>query len=115
MKTVIYHNPRWGKSRRSVELLKEKKINFTVIEYIKNPLKKEALKELLDMLNVSPADIVRTSEKEFVENNLYTILGDEQKILEAIETYPKILQRPIIVHDGSAVIGRPPENIYKII
>ena len=67
------------------------------------------------MLKVSAVEIVRTSEKEFTENNLSTILANEQKILEAIETYPKILQRPIIVHNGSAVIGRPPEIIYKII
>ena len=115
MKTVIYHNPRWGKSRRSVELLKDKKENFTIIEYLKSPLKKETLKEIIGMLGLRASDIVRTSEKEFIEYNLSEILNNENKLLEAIETYPKIMQRPIIVHNGKAVIGRPPENIYQII
>ena len=67
------------------------------------------------MLGVTASDIVRTSEKEFIENNLREILDNEDKLLEAIETFPKIMQRPIIVRDGKAVIGRPPENINKII
>ena len=115
MKTIIYHNPRWGKSRRSVELLKDTKENFTIIEYLKNPLKKSDLKEIIGMLGVRASDIVRTSEKEFIENNLREILNNEDELLEAIEAYPKIMQRPIIVRDGKAVIGRPPENINKII
>ncbi len=115
MKKIIYHNPRWGKSRRSVELLKGTKENFTIIEYLKNPLKKSELKEIIDMLGARASDIVRTSEKEFIENNLHEILNNEDKLLEAIEAYPKIMQRPIIVRDGKAVIGRPPENINKII
>ena len=115
MKTIIYHNPRWGKSRSSVELLEDKKINFTIVEYIKNPLKKETLREIIGMLGVRALDIVRTSEKEFVENNLSEILDNEEKILSAIENCPKIMQRPIIIHNGKAVIGRPPENINKLL
>ena len=115
MKTIIYHNPRWGKSRRSVELLKDTKENFTIIEYLKNPLKKSDLKKIIGMLCARASDIVRTSEKEFIENNLREILNNEDELLEAIETFPKIMQRPIIVRDGKAVIGRPPENINKII
>ena len=115
MKTIIYHNPQWGKSRKSVEILKNKNINFTIIEYIKNPLKKDALKELLGLLDMEASDIVRTTEKDFVENNLSNIIGDEEKILEAIERHPRIMQRPIIICDRKAVIGRPPENINKII
>ena len=67
------------------------------------------------MLGARASDIVRTSEKEFIENNLREIVNNEDKLLEAIEAYPKIMQRPIIVRDGKAVIGRPPENINKII
>ena len=85
MKTIIYHNPRWGKSRSSVELLEDKKINFTIIEYIKNPLKKESLKEIIDMLGVKASDIVRTSEKEFIENNLSKILDNEKKYSQQLK------------------------------
>lgn len=115
MKTIIYHNPRWGKSRDSVRILSEKKIPFSIIEYLKTPLKVEDLKKIIRLLKVNPIDIVRTSENEYKKNNLSEISHNENKLLEAIEKFPKIMQRPIIIHDKKAVIGRPPENINKII
>ena len=115
MKTIIYHNPSWGKSRDSVRILEEKKEKFTVIEYLKNPLSKKDLIHIISILNLKASDIVRTTEKEFKENSLSEIMGDEDKILNAIEKFPKIMQRPIIIHGNKGVIGRPPENIYKIL
>tara|TARA_Y100001958_G_C21124299_1_gene467490 strand:+ start:795 stop:980 length:186 start_codon:yes stop_codon:yes gene_type:complete len=60
-------------------------------------------------------DIIRTNEKDYKENNLGALYDNEQKLFEAIEQFPKIMQRPIIIHGKKAVIGRPPENINKII
>ena len=60
-------------------------------------------------------DIVRTAEKEYKDNNLVAISDNEEKLLQAIEQFPKIMQRPIIIHGKNAVIGRPPENINKIL
>tara|TARA_A100000164_G_scaffold83294_1_gene71147 strand:+ start:1839 stop:2024 length:186 start_codon:yes stop_codon:yes gene_type:complete len=60
-------------------------------------------------------DIVRTTEKEYKDNDLEAISNNEQKLLEAIEQFPKIMQRPIIIHGKKAVIGRPLENINKIL
>ena len=111
----IYHNPRWGKSRKSVEILNKEKINYTTIEYLKTPLKFKELKNLFEVLNIKPQDVIRKNEKEFKDNNLKDIIDDEKKVIEAIIQYPKILERPIIVIEGKAVIGRPPENIYDII
>ena len=115
MKTIIYHNPRWGKSRDSVRILSDKKISFTIIEYLKKPLKVEELKQIIKLLNLNALDIIRTTEKEYKDNNLSAITDNEQKLLEAIEQFPKIMQRPIIIHGKKAVIGRPPENINKIL
>ena len=115
MKTIIYHNPRWGKSRDSVRILSDKKIPFTVIEYLKNPLKVRQLKHIIKLLNVNALDIVRTTEKDYKDNNLGALSKNEQKLFEAIEQFPKIMQRPIIIHGKKAVIGRPPENINKIL
>ena len=115
MKTIIYHNPRWGKSRDSVRILSEKKIPFTIIEYLKNPLKVDELKQIVNLLNLKALDIIRTNEKDYKENNLRALHDNEQKLFEAIEQFPKIMQRPIIIHGKKAVIGRPPENINKII
>ena len=115
MKIIIYHNPMWGKSRDSVRILEEKKKEFTVIEYLRNPLRKKDLIHVINILGLKASDIVRTTEKEFKENNLSEIMGDEDKILDAIEKFPKIMQRPIIIHGNKGVIGRPPGNINKIL
>ena len=115
MKIIIYHNPRWGKSRDSVRILEEKNIDYSIIEYLKNPLDKTTLKNIVRILNINAADIVRISEKEFLENNLSEIMTNEEKILDAIVKFPKILQRPIIISGGKGVIGRPPENIFKLL
>ena len=115
MKTTIYHNPRWGKSRNSVELLEQKNIEFSVIEYLKTPLGKKKLLSIISILNIKASEIVRTGEKEFKENNLSEIMSDESKVLDAIVKFPKIMQRPIIIHGKKGVIGRPPENINAIL
>ena len=115
MKTTIYHNPRWGKSRDSVRILSDKNIPFTIIEYLKEPLKVKQLKHIIKLLDLNAFDIVRTNEKDYKDNNLEALANDEQKLLEAIEQFPKIMQRPIIIHGKKAVIGRPPENINKIL
>ena len=78
-------------------------------------MKFKELKNLFEVLNIKPQDAIRKNEKEFKDKNLKDIFDDEKKVIEAIIQYPKILERPIIVIEGKAVIGRPPENIYDII
>ena len=99
--------------RDSVRILDEKKIDYKIIEYLKEPLDLEELKNILTILNLKPIDIVRTSEAEYKENKLSVVRGD--KLLIAIIKFPKILQRPIIIKGDKGVIGRPPENVLKII
>lgn len=114
MSIIIYHNPRWGKSRNSVRILEENNINYEVVEYLKKPLKFDELKNILTILDLKPIDIIRKSESEYKDNNIGAI-KDDNKILEAILKYPKILQRPIILNGEKGVIGRPPENILSIL
>ena len=114
MSILIYHNPRWGKSRNSVRILEEKNIDYKVIEYLKEPLDIKELKRILKILDLKAIDIIRKSESEYKDNGIEKI-KNEEKILEAILQYPKILQRPIILNGEKGVIGRPPENILKII
>ena len=115
MKNYIYHNPRWGKSRKSVEILNKENIQYTTIEYLKEPLDKDTLNKVFQKLNMSPKDVLRKNETEYKENNINAIIDDDDKLIEAIIKFPKILERPIIIIDQKAVIGRPPENIYDII
>ena len=114
MKNYIYHNPRWGKSRKSVEILNKENIQYTTIEYLKEPLDKDTLNKVFQKLNMSPKDVLRKNETEYKENNINAIIDDDDKLIEAIIKFPKILDRPIIIIDQKAVIGRPPENIYDI-
>ena len=90
-------------------------MDFNVIEYLKTPLKYQDLDNLFTMLNIHPNRAIRKNEKEFQENDIGLFLNDRKKMINAIIKFPKILERPIIIVNKKAVIGRPPENIYEII
>ena len=114
-KYILYHNPRWGKSRGAVSLLNENKINYILVEYLKNPLDVEGVLLLSKKLGLDPGEFVRKNEKDFKENNLDAIIHDNNKMAISISKFPKIMERPILVKGEKAVIGRPPENILKLV
>ena len=114
MKITIYHNPRWGKSRDSVRILEENNLEFTTVEYLKTPISRDGIVDILDMLDVPTIDLIRKTEKEYTENDISSIDNDEE-LIDMIVKFPKLMQRPIIVADQKAVIGRPPENILDIL
>ena len=113
MSITIYHNPRWGKSRESVKILEKENKSFTIIEYLKDGFTQDELINLLKKLNLGPADIIRINDIDY-KNNSNTSMSDLE-LINLIIKYPKIFERPIIIKDDKAVIGRPPENIYKIL
>ena len=90
MKNYIYHNPRWGKSRKSVEILNKENIQYTTIEYLKEPLDKDTLNTVFQKLNMSPKDALRKNETEYKENNINAIIDDDDKLIDAIIKFPKI-------------------------
>ena len=112
---IIYHNPRCSKSRQALQLLREAGIEPNIIEYLKTPLEKDVLKNISQLLGLRPKYFVRKIEKDFKDNHLSESLEDDDKIMEAMSLFPKIIERPIIVSAGRAVIGRPPENVQKLI
>tara|TARA_Y100000748_G_scaffold79026_1_gene65263 strand:+ start:808 stop:1158 length:351 start_codon:yes stop_codon:yes gene_type:complete len=112
---IIYHNPRCSKSRQALQLLREAGIEPTIIEYLKRPLRKEDLKNISQLLGLRPKDFVRKIEKDFKDNRLSERLDDDDNIIEAMLLFPKIIERPIVVSGGRAVIGRPPENVQELI
>ena len=112
---IIYHNPRCSKSRQVLQLLRGAGIEPTIIEYLKTPLEKDVLKNISQLLVLRPKDFVRKIEKDFKDNDLSKSLEDDDKIMKAMSLFPKIIERPIIVSAGRAVIGRPPENVQKLI
>ena len=77
MKTIIYHNPRWGKSRDSVRILEEKNISYKIVEYLKTPLTREELNRIILILDIKPSEIIRTSERDFIDKRLLESLLKE--------------------------------------
>ena len=111
----IYHNPRCSKSRQALQIIKDKGIEPKVIEYLKEPLGKGELENIAKSLGVRPKEFVRKNEAEFKDNNLACKLEKDDALFEAMSKFPKIIERPIIISDFGAVIGRPPENVLKVI
>ena len=112
---IIYHDPRCSKSRQTLQLLREAGIEPIIVEYLKRPLRKEELKKISHLLGLRPKDFVRKTEKDFKDNHLSESLEDDDKIIDAMLLFPKIIERPIVVSGKEAVIGRPPENAQKLI
>ena len=98
-----------------MSLLKENAVKFTTVEYLKSPLNKIEILSLSEKLGIAPSEFVRKNEAEFKDNNLVEILNDNEAMAEAIEKYPKIMERPIAVMGNMAVIGRPPENVLTLL
>ena len=110
----IWHNPRCSKSRAAAALLEEKGVDAEVVKYLDNPPTKEELKEMLKMLAISARELMRTKEDIYKELDLKNE-NDEDKLIEAMVSNPKLIERPIVVKDGKAVIGRPIENIVELL
>jgi arsenate reductase len=110
----IWHNPRCSKSRSAVTLLEEKGVNAEVIKYLETPPTKEELKEMLNMLGISARELMRTKEDIYKELQLKEV-NDEEKLIDAMVSNPKLIERPIVIKNGKAAIGRPIENIIELL
>ncbi|EIC83013.1 arsenate reductase (glutaredoxin) [Serratia sp. M24T3] len=113
---AIYHNPRCSKSRETLALLEEKGIKPDVILYLETPPSLDTLKELQHKLGFSSArEMMRTKEEVYKEKNLGDKSVTEEQLLQAISDSPRLLERPIVVKNGKARLGRPPEQVLEIL
>lgn len=112
---TIYHNPRCSKSRQALELLEEGGISPTVVKYLETPPNAATLNNLLAMLGMEPRDLMRKGEAEYAELNLANPELTREQLLQALVEHPRLIERPIVVKDGSAMIGRPPEKVLDIL
>ena len=112
---IIYHNPNWSKSRKSVEILENSGIKVAIIQYLKDTPTTDRIKDICTILDLRPKDLVRKNEKTFKENNIEKFLENDNKLIEKMFQYPKIIERPIIIINNKGVIGRPPEKIFEIL
>ncbi len=111
---TIYHNPRCRKSRETLELIKNKGLAPKIIEYLNEPPSESEMKDILSKLNIQPEKLLRKTESIYKDQFKGKDLSSEEWIKVMIEN-PKLIERPIVINKGKAVIGRPPENVLSII
>lgn len=110
----IYHNPRCSKSRQGLEILQNSNLQFETIKYLDTPVTETELNEIIELLGIAPINLVRKNEAIWKENFKGKELTDT-KIIKAMVDNPKLIERPIVINNGKAVIGRPPEIIKTIL
>jgi len=113
-KIKIWHNPRCSKSRDGLKLLEDRGDEIEVVKYLDKPHTKEEIKELLNMLGLSARELMRTKEAIYKELDLKNV-DDEEKLIEAMVEHPRLIERPIVIKDNKAVIGRPVEKIIDLL
>jgi arsenate reductase len=110
----IYHNPRCRKSREGLQLLKESKQEFKIIEYLKETPNFDELKSIINLLGITPLELIRKNESIWKKNYKGKELTNDE-VIRAMTEHPKLIERPIVINKEKAVIGRPPENIEYIL
>ena len=112
---TIYHNPRCSKSRQTLQLLQDNNIEPTIVEYLKNPPSKKELTDILSLLNLKPRELMRKKEAAYQENNLDDESLSNEQLIQAMIDNAVLIERPIVINNNKAAIGRPPENILEIL
>ena len=110
---TIWHNPRCSKSRQTMGILEENGVEAEVVKYLEETPSTEEIKEILKKLNISARELMRTKEDEYKSLGLKDET-DEQKLIEAMVTHPKLIERPIVIKGDKAVLGRPPEKVLEL-
>ena len=115
MSVKIYHNPRCSKSRQTLQLLEENGVQAEVIQYLKTPPTADELDAILTMLNIQPRELMRTKEAEYKETGMDNPDLDRDALIAGMVNTPKLIERPIVLANGKAAIGRPPESVLAIL
>nr|VFK52161.1 MAG: arsenate reductase [Candidatus Kentron sp. TUN]VFK52200.1 MAG: arsenate reductase [Candidatus Kentron sp. TUN]VFK61689.1 MAG: arsenate reductase [Candidatus Kentron sp. TUN] len=115
MKTTIYHNPRCSKSRNVLQILKDRHLEVETIEYLKNPLSKQELIDLLAKLDMDPRELMRTKEVLYKAKGLDNQDLDRAALIQAMVENPILIERPIVLIGDKAVLGRPPDKVLEIL
>jgi arsenate reductase (glutaredoxin) len=115
MKLTIWHNPRCGKSRQALELLRSKGVEPTIREYLKDPPSKVEIEKLIDLVGGDPSALIRDGEPEFKALKKKKSDLGKADIAKAIAAHPILLQRPVVVAGSRAAIGRPPEAVLPLL
>ena len=110
----IYHNPRCSKSRNTLSIIQEMGNEVEIIEYLNSPPTAKELEVILEMLNIQPIELIRKNEIIWRENYRGKQMRDDE-IINAMRDNPKLIERPIVIKNGKAIIGRPPEKVLNLL
>jgi len=113
MNIKIYHNPRCSKSRQTLALLEKETNDFKIIEYLKNPLSFDEIKEIVEKLAIKPIELVRKNEQIWKDNYKGKEMTDVE-IIKIMERNQKLIERPIVINEKHGIIGRPPEKVLSL-
>jgi len=112
---TIYFNPQCSKCRLTLDLLETRGQQPEIVEYLESPPDAATLESILDMLGLEPRDLMRSFEKEYTQAGLDNPGLSRAELIDVMITYPRLIQRPIVVKNGKAAIGRPPEKVIDIL
>ena len=112
---TIYHNPRCSTSRKTLELIRAKGIEPTIIEYITTPPSEAELEKILALLGMEPRQLIRTKEAVYRDLRLENHQVTRRQLIQAMVEHPILIERPIVLSKGKAALGRPPERVEAIL
>ncbi|MDA1098351.1 MAG: arsenate reductase (glutaredoxin) [Proteobacteria bacterium] len=115
MTVTIYHNPGCSKSRQTLQLLRDRGVEPTVVAYLQTPPDAATLKEVLALLGLGPRGLMRKGEAAYAANGLADEALDEGRLIAAVVANPILIERPIVLANGKAALGRPPEKVLEIL
>jgi arsenate reductase (glutaredoxin) len=115
MNVTIYHNPRCSKSRATLYLLEARGLKPQIVDYQKTPPSAQELKAILKLLGLKPRELMRAAEPRYAELGLQDRQLDDDALIALMVANPILIERPIVVSDGKAALGRPPEKVLAIL
>lgn len=111
---TIWHNPRCSKSRQALELLRTRGVEPRVIDYVRTPPSRAQIEEVLHKLGIPAIQLLRTGDSAYRDSGLNEQSSDRE-ILDAMFHNPILIERPVVFSESSAIVGRPPENVLKLL
>lgn len=115
MNVTIFHNPRCSKSRQTLALLKERGVSPRIIEYLIDPPDPKELDGILRLLDLGPRQLMRTGEAAYATLGLSDVTLSREALIGAMCANPALIQRPVVLANGKAAVGRPPEKVLAIL
>ena len=115
MSVTIWHNPRCSKSRQTLQLLQDRNIEPEIVQYLQHPPDEQSLRKVLDLLGRTPRELMRSGESEYRDNGLSDPSLTDDELIAAMLRMPRLIERPVVLANGKAAVGRPPESVLEIL